>query len=120
MADEPKGVGDSEGSPGPAVQDPPATATKTGPAKKPNPSKTSPKPLPRYKLLLHNDDVNTVERVIGVIVRLTPLETKQAVQKTLEAHEAGIALLLVTHRERAELYQQQFTSAKITTTIEPE
>ena len=36
-----------------------------------------------------------------------------------EAHETGIALLLVTHKERAELYQEQFQSKGLTVTIEP-
>jgi len=36
-----------------------------------------------------------------------------------EAHKTGVALLLVTHKERAELYAEQFATFKITVTIEP-
>jgi ATP-dependent Clp protease adapter protein ClpS len=37
----------------------------------------------------------------------------------LEAHKRGLALLVSTHREHAELLQEQFTSKKLTVTIEP-
>jgi ATP-dependent Clp protease adapter protein ClpS len=71
-------------------------------------------------VLLHNDDVNTFEHVIVSIVKLTALSSQEAILRTLEAHEAGVALLLVTHRERAELYQEQFASLSLSVTIEPD
>ena len=94
------------------------TATQILPKKAP----TRPKPrrLPPYKVLLHNDDVSTFEHVILSIVELTPLTTESAFEKTLIAHDQGLVLLLVTHKERAELYQEQFTSVKLTVTIEPD
>jgi ATP-dependent Clp protease adaptor protein ClpS len=76
--------------------------------------------LPPYRVILHNDDVNTFEHVILTILKLTPLEQSEAVQRTLEAHETGAALLLITHQERAELYCEQFASANLTVTCEPE
>jgi ATP-dependent Clp protease adapter protein ClpS len=45
---------------------------------------------------------------------------EEAVIRTLEAHESGLALLLVTHKERAELYVDQFGTFSITLTIEPD
>ncbi|MGE0479843.1 MAG: ATP-dependent Clp protease adaptor ClpS [Phycisphaerae bacterium] len=75
--------------------------------------------LPPYRVLLHNDDVNTFEHVVITILKLTPLKPAEAVERTIEAHEKGLALLLVTHRERAELYVEQFASAKLTVTAEP-
>ncbi len=76
--------------------------------------------LPPYRVLLHNDDVNTFEHVIRSIIRITPLEPEQAAERALEAHEKGISLLLVTHRERAELYVEQFASLSLTVTCEPD
>ncbi len=90
------------------------TATKTAPAQ------TIPKPLPPYKVILHNDDVNEVGHVVQTIVTLTTLNTQAAQERTLEAHVQGQSLLLVTHKERAELYQEQFQSAKLVVTIEPD
>ena len=84
------------------------------------PDKGKPKQLPPYKVLLHNDDVNTFEHVIASILTLTTLEFEAAVERTIEAHKTGVALLLITHRERAELYMDQFTSLSITVTIEPD
>ncbi|MCG3129145.1 MAG: ATP-dependent Clp protease adapter protein ClpS [Phycisphaerae bacterium] len=75
--------------------------------------------LPPYRVLLHNDDVNTFEHVILAILKLTPLKEVEAVQRTLEAHQRGVALLLITHRERAELYVEQFATYKLTVTAEP-
>ena len=40
------------------------TATITAPTQKPSPPKHKPKKLPPYKVLLHNDDVNSFEHVI--------------------------------------------------------
>lgn len=82
------------------------------------PGKT--RPLPLFKLLLHNDDFNTMEDVIQAIVMLTPLSPKDAARRMLEAHFHDVALLLTTHRERGELYVDQFASLQITTTLEPE
>jgi len=97
-----------------------ATAVTTASVKKPAVPKRRPKQLPPFKVLLHNDEVNTFESVIAAILKLTSLQPQEAVLRTLEAHETGVALLLVTHKERAELYHDQFTTFKITVTIEPD
>ena len=76
--------------------------------------------LPQYRVILHNDDINTFEHVILSILRLTPLNEQEAVQRTLEAHETGLSLLLMTHLERAELYVEQFASLGLTVTCEPD
>lgn len=76
--------------------------------------------LPPYRVILHNDDVNTFEHVIRAILKLTPLNEEEAVLRTLEAHETGQSLLLVTHKERAELYVEQFTTFQLTVTCEPD
>ncbi len=104
-----------------AVVDEPKSdsGTLTAVATKPVQPAKKPKKLPPYKVLLHNDDVNSFEHVIGAILKLTTLTPQEAILRTIEAHESGLALLLVTHRERAELYVDQFISLKINTSIEP-
>lgn len=99
------------------VAPPPATNPKESP--RPVESKNKPKNLPPYKVLLHNDDVNSFEHVIASILKLTNLTPQEAIIRTLEAHDTGVALLLTTHRERAELYIDQFATLKLTTTAEP-
>lgn len=94
-------------------------AAKTITTRKPAIDKRKPKPLPPYRVLLHNDDVNSFEHVIRSIVQLAKLQPQDALLKAIEAHQSGLSLLLVTHRERAELYVDQFTSVKLTVSIEP-
>ncbi len=75
---------------------------------------------PPYKVILHNDDVNTFEHVILTILKLTPLQEPEAIERTIEAHETGHSVLLVTTMERAELYVEQFHSAGLVVTAEPD
>lgn len=98
----------------------PALDSATAVITKPAEPARKPRQLPPYKVLLHNDDVNDIIFVIRSILRLTSLSPEEALQKTLEAHETGLSMLLVTHKERAELYAEQFTSLKLTVTIEPD
>jgi ATP-dependent Clp protease adaptor protein ClpS len=88
-------------------------------ARKPKSKQKPPGMLPPWKVLLHNDDKNSVPHVIMSIIELTPLNEQDAKLRTLEAHETGVSLLLVTHKERAELYHDQFQSKGLTVTIEP-
>ena len=96
-----------------------ATAVKEKAGKKKSPKKKPPGLLPPWKVLLHNDDKNSFPHVIGSIVELTPLNEQEAKQRADEAHRSGVALLLVTHKERAELYKEQFESKSLIVTIEP-
>lgn len=99
--------------------DKPQEQTAVKEAVKPSPVRKPPQPLPQYKVLLHNDDVNDMIYVVGTIVELTPLDVDQAKQRTIEADKTGVSLILITHKERAELYQEQFASKKLTVSIEP-
>ena len=88
-------------------------------APKRNPHQKPPQPLPPWKVLLHNDDKNDIIFVVRTVMELTPLKEQEAVMRTTEAHKSGVALLLVTHKERAELYLEQFQTKGLTVTIEP-
>jgi len=83
------------------------------------PEKPKPRLLPQYKVILHNDDKNDIEHVVATLVLLCAFNKQDAELRTLEAHDTGCALLLVTHKERAELYVDQFQSRSLTVTIEP-
>ena len=91
----------------------PKRAAKTTPKQKP------PQMLPPWKVLLHNDDKNSRDFVVDSIIELTPLKKQDAKLRMKEADETGVALLLTTHKERAELYKDQFESKGLTVTIEP-
>lgn len=92
---------------------------KEKPRRKQQPKRNPTKPLPPWKVLLHNDDKNDMGYVVVTIMELTPLKETDALLRMEEAHKTGVALLLTTHRERAELYQEQFQSKGLVVTIEP-
>ena len=104
-------------------EDPPSksgTATaKPKRASKPAPKTRPPQMLPPWKVLLHNDDKNEMMFVVTTIMELTTLNEQDAKLRTVEAHETGVALLVTTHKERAELYKDQFQSKGLVVTIEP-
>ncbi len=75
--------------------------------------------LPPWRILLHNDNVNDMPYVVETIVALTTLNRHDAVVRMLEAHTKGLSLLLTTHREHAELLDEQFQSKRLKVTIEP-
>jgi ATP-dependent Clp protease adaptor protein ClpS len=75
--------------------------------------------LPPFKVMLHNDDVNEMSYVVRSILEVTHLSKQEATQRMIEAHQRGVALLLTTHKERAELYVEQFAGKGLTTSMEP-
>jgi ATP-dependent Clp protease adaptor protein ClpS len=81
--------------------------------------KPRPRHLPAFKVILHNDEHNLAEHVVETIVMLTPLKQQEANERVREAEAIGCSLILVVHKERAELYAEQFQSRGLTVTIEP-
>jgi ATP-dependent Clp protease adapter protein ClpS len=113
MAEQKPKDGAGEGKSGSTATAKPKRKTKAAPKPKP------PQMLPPWKVLLHNDDKNDMHFVCDTIVELTPLNKQDAELRMKEANDTGVALLLVTHKERAELYKDQFESKGLTVTIEP-
>ena len=112
MSETPKIDGPNEETPAAAA---PANATAT--KEQPAPARVD--QLPPFNVLLHNDQHNDMVYVVEAIVDLTPLNLRRATDVMFEAHRKGTALLLTTHRERAELYVDQFLTKNLTVTIEP-
>lgn len=110
-------------TPAPATQTPPANADSaresSGPATATKPAQPAIEQLPPYRVLLHNDDQNAHDEVVDALVELTPLNKPRAIEVMLEAEARGLSLVLMTHKERAELYEQQLRSKKLVVTIEP-
>ena len=74
--------------------------------------------LPSYKLILHSSGVNDMMFVVRTIMELTRFCQAEATHKMWEAHHYGRSLLLVTYKERAELYVEQFLGKGLTVTME--
>ncbi|MBC6477393.1 MAG: ATP-dependent Clp protease adapter ClpS [Hormoscilla sp. GM7CHS1pb] len=83
--------------------------------------KTTRKLAPRYRVLLHNDDFHRIDYVVEVLLKtVSSLTEPQAVSITMEAHNNGIALVIVCALEHAEFYCENLKLHGLTSTIEPE
>jgi ATP-dependent Clp protease adapter protein ClpS len=75
--------------------------------------------LPRYKVVLHHDAAKDLMFVVRSVMELTRFPRAEATHKMWEAHHSGRSVLLITYRERAELYVEQFAGKGLTVSIEP-
>ena len=76
---------------------------------------------PRYKVLLHNDPVNTMEYVVTTLQQVVPqLSEQDALAVMMEAHNTGVGLVIVCDLEPAEFYCETLKAKGLTSTIEPE
>ncbi len=79
------------------------------------------KPAPRYKVLLHNDDFNSMEHVVQTLITTVGGMTQpQAVDIMMEAHTNGIALVITCALEPAEFYCETLKNSGLISTIEPD
>ncbi|QNP29210.1 ATP-dependent Clp protease adapter ClpS [Cylindrospermopsis curvispora] len=82
---------------------------------------TTRKLAPRYRVLLHNDDYNSMEYVVQVLLSTIPSLTQpQAVTIMMEAHSNGLALVISCALEHAEFYCESLNNYGLTSTIEPD
>lgn len=80
--------------------------------------------VPMWKVLLHNDDVTTMEFVMRVLIRFFGHNPEAAYRIMMTIHHKGIGLAGVYPMELAELKQEQVLSAArphfpLRVTIEP-
>jgi ATP-dependent Clp protease adaptor protein ClpS len=76
--------------------------------------------IPLYKVLLHNDDRNTMEHVVKALMRVFRFDQTECERIMLEAHRNGVALCTVEPLEQAELHRDQLQSFSLISTIEAE
>ena len=76
---------------------------------------------PKYKVLLHNDPVNSMEYVTISLREVVPqLSEQDAIAIMLEAHNTGIGLVIICDLEPAEFYSESLKSKGISSSIEKE
>ena len=74
---------------------------------------------PRYKVLLHNDPVNSMEYVTFSLREVVPqLSEQDAISIMLEAHNTGIGLVIICDLEPAEFYSESLKAKGISSSIE--
>ncbi|MEO8540787.1 MAG: ATP-dependent Clp protease adaptor ClpS [bacterium] len=75
--------------------------------------------LPPYRVVLHNDDHNSMDHVVLSIVRSVPsLTAEEAAEIMLQAHLHGQATVIECPKEAAEYYRERLESCGLTATIE--
>lgn len=79
------------------------------------------KPAPRYRVLLHNDEFNSMEYVVQTLIQTVAGMTQpQAVNIMMEAHTNGLALVITCALEPAEFYSETLKSHGLSSSIEPD
>ena len=82
---------------------------------------TANKLAPRYKVLLHNDDFNSMEFVVEVLMQnIGGMTQPQAVNIMMETHHSGVGLVITCALEHAEFYCETLCNHGLTSTIEPD
>lgn len=77
------------------------------------------KHAPRYKVLLHNDDFNSMEYVVQTLMQTVAGMTQpQAVNIMMETHNNGLGLVITCALEHAEFYSETLCNHGLTSTIE--
>ena len=75
---------------------------------------------PPWNVILHNDWINGMGRVIYVLKKVVPSMTlKRAARITWTAHSQGRAVAKTAHKELAELYEERLKGKGLTVSIEP-
>jgi ATP-dependent Clp protease adaptor protein ClpS len=76
--------------------------------------------IPKYRVILHNDDYHTFDQVIRWIVITVQLPIADAVRITYKIHNEGAATVVIVVKELAEHYMDIFRGYGMGCTIEPE
>lgn len=67
--------------------------------------------LPRYAVILYNDDYHSMDYVVEALVKSVPdLIVEEAIGIMFEAHNTGSAVVIICLLEQAELYRERIQS----------
>ena len=76
--------------------------------------------IPLYRVLLHNDDINTMDHVTDALVQVFKFNRTTCEKIMMDAHHNGVALCAVEPLEQAELHRNQLLALSLKATIEKE
>lgn len=79
----------------------------------------APGALPQWNVYLHANDLAENRHLVRTLMQLVHLNFPAATDVLITAHTHGSALVLTTHKERAELFRSQFASRGYLATIAP-
>ena len=73
------------------------------------------KTYPNFKVIVLDDDVNTIDHVQNCLQRYIPqMTSSRAYELTMQVHHQGQAIVWVGPQEQAELYHQQLKREGLT------
>ncbi|MGB4861749.1 MAG: ATP-dependent Clp protease adaptor ClpS [Tepidiformaceae bacterium] len=76
--------------------------------------------IPPFRVILHNDDHNSMDHVVLSLMRCVPsLDFEAATEIMFIAHHHGEATVIECPKEAAEHYRDALESSGLTATIEP-
>lgn len=76
---------------------------------------------PPYKVILHNDEIHSMDYVVVALVKSVPsLKEQDALDIMFVAHSEGTAVVVVVPQETAEFYQERIQSYGLGCSIEPD
>ncbi len=82
----------------------------------PNPRRSGATP---YQVVLVNNAHRDMMFIVRTIMELTRFGRTEALHKMWQAHYNGKAVLIITHRERAELFVELFSARGVNVAMEP-
>jgi ATP-dependent Clp protease adaptor protein ClpS len=75
--------------------------------------------IPRFAVILHNDETNSMEHVVDALLKSVPtLSEQDAIKVMMDAHTDGKAVVTVCPLETAEFYRDRLQSFSIGASIE--
>ena len=74
--------------------------------------------LPMYAVILHNDDVHSMDEVVAILMEVFGYSQLKSIGLMFQAHFQGQAVVMVTHFERAELYCEKLKDRTLIASIE--
>lgn len=75
--------------------------------------------IKHYAVILHNDEVNSMDYVVESLLKSVPgLTQPEAIDIMLETHEKGRGVVIVCPLEQAEHYRDRIMSFKLGCSIE--
>ncbi len=85
-----------------------------------SPRHAAPELARRHAVILHNDEVNSMDHVVDALLHSVPeLSHHDAVSVMLEAHTKGRAVVTVRPLTTAQLYRDRLWSLGLEATVEP-
>lgn len=73
-----------------------------------------------YAVILHNDEVHSMEYVVDALLKsVSSLSEQAATEVMLKAHDEGRAVVIVCPLEQAELYRDRLQTFGLGVSIEP-